>query len=1076
MLRCVFPLSLLWLVLFNAAVAQSTVPVVGLRSNPVRTVVLQNATVVTQPGETLTAASIVIENEQIIAVGPEIEIPPGAEVIDCTAKTIYPGLIDGFRELSVDWPEQEGSYWNANVTPRRHAGAAIAEAQKAAGDYRKQGITLQVLAPSDRIIQGQSVVMLCRDSTDGSTRFADTPWQHLQLTVPRNRTSGESYPNSPMGAVALLRQSFYDAIWYRDAWRAYQANPRLTRPETNLDLETLAESLEQQTWVIDAPNERMGIRGCDLADEFSFDVILRGSGYEYQAIEELASRNRPVLLPIDFPKPPSVNNDASAREVDLRTMMHWHFAPQNPRIVNDAGIEFCFTSEGLDQVGSFLKNVRRAVAEGLPADVALAALTTRPARWLGVDEQLGSLRPGHLANLLITDGDLFAKDTKILETWVAGSRYEHSPDLNAEPDPLVGQWDMDVTLDGQKTTFELNIRDAKQTVSMELTRPEPKPKGKKKTSKQDEPKPKPIALRNVVRHRDQLTGLVSLADLTKLADTPLADTQAADTKLVKREFAEGIGSLELTSVATAEATSSDVQVSGKLVSPDGKTVPVKLTRRKTSTPSETTDEPEKETKSDESDDANKPNREIEPQQTDAIVINHPLGGFGFVDRPEQPETVLFRGATVWTCDQGQPSQLDVLVRSGKIADIGTGLKPPPGCQIVDVKGKHLTPGMIDCHSHMATDGGINESGQAVTAEVRIVDFLDNTDITIYRQLAGGVTTANMLHGSANPIGGQNQVIKLRWGGRMSELRFHDAPAGIKFALGENVKRSSSRYPNTRMGVEQLLRDQFLAAREYLAAHRRYAEGDRSMLPPRRDLQLEAIAEIQNHERWIHCHSYRQDEIIATLDVLDEFGIRIGSLQHILEGYKVADRMARHGAMASSFADWWAYKFEVFDAIPYNGVLMHNAGIVVSYNSDDPELGRHLNTEAAKAVKYGGVDPVEALKFVTLNPAKQLRIDDRVGSIEVGKDADVVVWSGPPLSTTSRCEQTWIDGRRYFDLETDRQMRQRDQVTRARLIQLIRTSELPPELSGKSDGKNAKEQQDEADRWLRFDEFCTAKGQ
>jgi N-acetylglucosamine-6-phosphate deacetylase len=366
--------------------------------------------------------------------------------------------------------------------------------------------------------------------------------------------------------------------------------------------------------------------------------------------------------------------------------------------------------------------------------------------------------------------------------------------------------------------------------------------------------------------------------------------------------------------------------------------------------------------------------------------------------------------------------------------------------------------------------------------VRIGDFIDHTDITVYRQLAGGVTTANILHGSANPIGGQNQVVKFRWGDPMDGFRFKDAPLGIKFALGENVKRNTSRYPNTRMGVEQLLRDQFLAAREYAVAHRRWSAGQRDTLPPRVDLQLQTLVEIQDGKRWIHCHSYRQDEIMATLDVLDEFGIRIGSLQHILEGYKVADRMAEHGAMASSFADWWAYKFEVYDAIPYNGVLMHNRGIVVSYNSDDAEMGRHLNTEAGKAIKYGGVAPTEALKFVTLNPAKQLRIEDRVGSIEVGKDADLVVWSGPPMSTTSRCEQTWIDGRPMFRLEDEAKLRARDEAWRNQLIQELldgkpkSDSEKPSEDSkNKTLSGDLVMELEEEDRWLRYDEFCNSRG-
>ncbi|MGI9471103.1 MAG: amidohydrolase, partial [Rubripirellula sp.] len=387
---------------------------------------------------------------------------------------------------------------------------------------------------------------------------------------------------------------------------------------------------------------------------------------------------------------------------------------------------------------------------------------------------------------------------------------------------------------------------------------------------------------------------------------------------------------------------------------------------------------------------------------------------------------------------------------------------------IDARGKHITPGLIDCHSHMGTDGGVNESGQAVTAEVRIGDFIDNSDIQIYRQVAGGLTTSNILHGSANPIGGQNQVIKLRWGSTMDDLRMKEAPQGIKFALGENVKRTQSRYPNTRMGVEQLIRDQLLAAREYQAKWNRWRSGKRDTLPPRTDLQLQALSEVQNGSRWIHCHSYRQDEIVATLDVLEEFGIQIGTLQHILEGYKVADRMAQHGAMGSSFSDWWAYKFEVFDAIPYNGALMHDRGVVVSFNSDDRELARHLNTEAAKATKYGGVPEAEALKFVTLNPAKQLRIDQYVGSLTAGKQADLVVWSGRPLSTLSRCEQTWIDGRRYFDLNRDQELQARDRKLKARLIQKALAR-------GGLKSKSPKQKVAEEDRWTRHDVYCAAHG-
>ncbi|MFQ5752977.1 MAG: amidohydrolase family protein, partial [bacterium] len=319
---------------------------------------------------------------------------------------------------------------------------------------------------------------------------------------------------------------------------------------------------------------------------------------------------------------------------------------------------------------------------------------------------------------------------------------------------------------------------------------------------------------------------------------------------------------------------------------------------------------------------------------------------------------------------------------------------------------------------------------------------NNYDIALYRELAGGLTITNQLHGSANPIGGQNSIIKLRWGAQPEDLIIEDAPQGIKFALGENVKRSRSqnntRYPDTRMGVEQIIRDRFKAARDYEQEWKTYnsLKKKNGVIPPRRDLELEALLEILNGKRIVYAHSYRQDEILMLIRVAEDFGFKIGAFEHVLEGYKVADAMAKLGAGGSTFSDWWAYKFEVYDAIPYNGALMHNAGVVVSFNSDSGELARRLNLEAAKAVKYGGLSEEEALKFVTLNPAKNLRIDHRVGSLEPGKDADFVIWSGHPLSTYSICEQTWIDGRKYFDRQLDLEMQKQVKAERARLIQKV----------------------------------------
>jgi imidazolonepropionase-like amidohydrolase len=379
--------------------------------------------------------------------------------------------------------------------------------------------------------------------------------------------------------------------------------------------------------------------------------------------------------------------------------------------------------------------------------------------------------------------------------------------------------------------------------------------------------------------------------------------------------------------------------------------------------------------------------------------------------------------------------------AGKIVNVGRHLQAPPDAVIVDGAGKHISPGLIDCHSHTGVAGSVNEAGSAITAEVRIGDALDPDDISIYRELAGGLTIANVLHGSANPIGGQCQPVKLRWGSLPEEMKFDGAAPDIKFALGENVKQSNwgdrytTRYPQTREGVEQMIRDEFRTALDYQRAWKDYGSGKLKM-PPRRDLRTEAIVEILEGKRIVHCHSYRQDEIEMLMRVGDEFGFKVGTFQHVLEGYKVADQMAAHGAGGSTFSDWWAYKFEVYDAIPYNGALMHDAGVVVSFNSDSDELARRLNTEAAKAVKYGGLSQEEALKFVTINPAKQLHAEKRVGSLEAGKDADFAVWSGNPLSTYSICEQTWIDGRKYFDREEDRKMNDEVTLERGTLIQKV----------------------------------------
>lgn len=406
------------------------------------------------------------------------------------------------------------------------------------------------------------------------------------------------------------------------------------------------------------------------------------------------------------------------------------------------------------------------------------------------------------------------------------------------------------------------------------------------------------------------------------------------------------------------------------------------------------------------------------------VARSPLEGRGPLAAPAY---VSIRNATIWTCsDKGVLTNAQLFIKNGRIETVGTfsTVTGPDGLEL-DLHGQSVTPGLIDCHSHTAILGAVNESSLPSSAMVRIGDVVNSETKNLHEQLAGGLTVANLLHGSANPIGGQNQVIKLRDGASPEELKFEGAPAGIKFALGENVKqsnwgdRNTTRFPQSRMGVPTFHENRFLAAQQYLAAQasRLSAGANRTggmPVPLRRNLELEALGEIIQGKRLIHCHSYRQDEILAFLRVMEQFKVKIGTLQHILEGYKVADEIAAHGAGASAFADWWAYKFEVYDAIPHAGSLMHERGVLVSFNSDSSDLARRMNTEAAKAVKFGGTSEEDALKFVTINPAKQLGIDKRVGSLEPGKDADFVVWSGHPLDSRSVVLQTWIDGKKYFD--------------------------------------------------------------
>ncbi|HTS61478.1 MAG TPA: amidohydrolase [Candidatus Acidoferrales bacterium] len=413
--------------------------------------------------------------------------------------------------------------------------------------------------------------------------------------------------------------------------------------------------------------------------------------------------------------------------------------------------------------------------------------------------------------------------------------------------------------------------------------------------------------------------------------------------------------------------------------------------------------------------------------------------------PLAGETYVLQNATIMTVSKGTLKG-SIVVRDGKIAEVGEKVMVPADAKVIDASNQYIIPGIIDCHSHIAADGGINEGSVSVSSMVDIRDVINPEDIAIYRALAGGVTTANILHGSANSIGGKTLPLKMRWGKDAQGMIFEGATPGIKFALGENPKRAGNptgrainagaqqqgRYPATRMGVEDVIREAFVEAKAYKAEWDAW-EANKAGIPPRKDLKLEALKEVLEGRRYVHAHCYRADEILMLLRVADEFGFKIRTLQHVLEGYKVAKEIAAHGAGASTFSDWWSYKMEAFDAIPFNATIMMRKGVVVSINSDDAEQMRHLNIEAGKAMKYGGATETEALAMVTLNPARQLGIDNRVGSIEAGKDADLVIYDKFPLSDYAKVQKVLIDGTIYFDRDNEVSGRPAKQAEKQKLI-------------------------------------------
>jgi imidazolonepropionase-like amidohydrolase len=958
--------SLLLLCVVFLAQAQETFPINGIRDVRSGLYAFTNATIIQNENTKIEKATLIIKQGKIVAVGTGLSVPADAIVVDCAGKFIYPSFIDALTSYGLPAPQRgqggfnfgapaqfisnkPGAYnWNQAVRPEINAVDIFTVDENGASGFRANGFGAVFTHVKDGLARGTgAVVSLATD--DNHKAILKT--KAASVYSFDKGTSTQSYPSSLMGSIAVLRQSYLDAKWYQ------------TKPVSegvNLSLEAWSNN-QSMPQIFATDDKWNAVRADRIGDEFGVQYIIRGADNGYQRIDEIAKTKASYILGVDFPAAMDVEDPNDARFVSLADMKHWELAPTNPGVFEKANIPFSLTSGDMKDSKQFLANVKKAIQNGLSETKALEALTKTPATLLGVYDQVGSIETGKWANFIITTEPVFNANSKIIENWVQGNKYEVN---ETEWTNLAGKYTLTINNNGTKTEYNLEV---KKDLSA-----------------------------NIIG-ADTLSAKVTVNEALVKINFPTKKGRGADqlrlSGVISGNTWSGLGTYGAGNKSTWSATfKSALGTTNETARGDFR-------------------------------------RGGQDSARFVSKVTYPFTGFGNEVVPQQ-ETILIKNATVWTNEKdGILQNTDVLIKGGKIAKVGKNISDA-SAKIVDGTGKHLSPGVIDEHSHIASMS-TNEGGQSVTSEVRIGDNLNPEDVNIYRQLSGGVTSSHILHGSANTIGGQTQLIKLRWGASDEGLKFAGADPFIKFALGENVKRTTStnnnRYPDTRMGVEEVLNDAFDRAVDYQKNLKANPNG-------RRDLELDALVEILNKKRFITCHSYVQPEITYAMRVGDKYGFTFNTFTHILEGYKVADKMKAHGASVSTFSDWFMYKTEVQDAIAYNAAIMQKVGLNVCINSDDAEMARRLNQEAGKIVKYGGVSEEEALKMVTLNPAKALHVDNKVGSIKVGKDADVVLWSDNPLSIYAKAEKTIVDGVVYFDREKDAEARKKITAEKSRLIQ------------------------------------------
>ena len=985
---------------------------------------ITGAKIVAAPGRVFEPGTIVVRRGVVESVGlsKDVETPYDAEPIDGKGLVVYPGFLD----LDTTIGQRAGVERSATghgrpvdladaplpatppdnrkgLTPEFEVASSLDLTDSVVEPRRRLGFTALLSAPAGAIATGQSALI----STGGLPRreaILKSPVAlHVQLAPPtdpapaaaagppgmipgqgRRRGFGlaqgpgeNPYPRVLMGSVAHFRQAMLDAEHQARHQAHYEARGGV-HPPYDPALEVLAAARARKIPVWWEANTRDEIhRALDLAEEFGTTAVITGGREAAKVVARLKATQTPVVLRLDFPEEPKIptvaeyrKRPAAERDVPRRVLedrkQKWDERVGTAAVLVKAGVPIAFASEGMERVESLPTAIRQMIAQGLTADQALEALTKGAAAIAMVDARLGSLEPGKLGHLVAMTAPFTDEKAKVKYVLVDGLKFEIKPETGG---PRGGR-----NRPGGGPGGSGGLADADSFPGAPAAKE--KPAARPETA----PASEPVATKPV------------------RPDAPATKVAADPTRPMRKRGRPG--AVADTATQTQPQTKGEPSATKNEMA---KTESAPKSKNARSAPGE------------------KSQAKAEPAKPEAPFVDVATE----LDQDRQPalktggdlfikDVVILTGTARGTIPKGS-----ILIEAGRFKAVGPDLAPPPGIKVFDAAGLVAMPGIIDTHSHIAVQGGVNEGTLSVVPEVRIKDVITGDDVAIYRALAGGMTAARILHGSANTIGGQDAVIKLKYGKPGRDLIIRDAPQGVKFALGENVTRSRGRFPNTRMGVQSVIERSFDQARAYRNRWNDYQRQRETRPPadlgppPRVDLRLEALAGILDGSIRIHSHCYRSDEILMLLSTAERYGVRVRSLQHVLEGYKVAAEIAAHGASASTFSDWWAYKIEAYDAIPYNAALMTAAGVSVCIKSDDAELMRHLNLEAAKMVKYGGASEAQALAMVTMNPARELGLDGRMGSIEVGKDADVALWSGHPLDGFSRCQLTVVDGEVYF---------------------------------------------------------------